>query len=153
NQTQVTEFMLLSFSHVQPFLFALFLAIYVATLLGNSAILMLVSLDPRLHSPMYFFLSHLACLDLCYSSVTVPKILANVLRPQATISYHGCLAQMFFLMGYAGTECALLAVMAYDRYVAICQPLRYAQAMSRGACAAAAIGCWLWGLLDSTLHT
>ncbi|NXE98822.1 OR5V1 protein, partial [Menura novaehollandiae] len=153
NQTQVTEFMLLGFSHGQPFLFALFLAVYLATLLGNSAILSLVSLDPHLHSPMYFFLSHLSCLDLCYSSVTVPKILANALRPQATISYHGCLAQMFFLMWCAGAECALLAVMAYDRYAAVCQPLHYAQAMSRGTCAAAAAGCWLWGLLDSAVHT
>ncbi|XP_030327998.1 olfactory receptor 1F1-like [Strigops habroptila] len=153
NQTQVSEFVLLGFPHGKPFLFVLFLAIYLATLLGNSAILALVSLDPHLHSPMYFFLSHLSCLDICYSSVTMPKVLANALRPQATISYHGCLAQMFFLMGCAGSECALLAVMAYDRYAAICQPLRYTQAMSRGACAAAAMGCWLWGLLDSTVHT
>ncbi|NXK04097.1 O12D1 protein, partial [Herpetotheres cachinnans] len=77
NQTRVTEFMLLGFSRGQPFLFVLFLAIYLATLLGNSAILALVSLDPHLQSPMYFFLSHLSCLDICYSSVTVPKILAN----------------------------------------------------------------------------
>ncbi|NXG17531.1 OR5V1 protein, partial [Grallaria varia] len=153
NQTQVTEFMLLGFSQVQPFLFSLFLAIYLTTLLGNSAILALVSLDPHLHSPMYFFLSQLSCLDLCFSSATVPKILANTLRPQATISYRGCLAQMFLLMGCAGAECSLLAVMAYDRFVAICQPLHYTQAMSRGVCAAAAAGCWLWGLLDSALHT
>ncbi|NWT05574.1 O12D1 protein, partial [Mionectes macconnelli] len=153
NQTQVTEFMLLGFSHAQPFLFVLFLAIYVATLLGNSAILALVSLNPHLHRPMYFFLSQLSCLDLCYSSVTVPKILANALHPQATISYCGCLAQMFFLMGCAGAECALLAIMAYDRYVAICHPLHYAQTMSRGVCTATAAGCWLWGLLDSALHT
>ncbi|NXS04072.1 O12D1 protein, partial [Oxylabes madagascariensis] len=77
NQTQVTEFVLLGFSHGRPFLFSLFLAVYLATLLANSAILLLVSLDPHLHSPMYFFLSHLSCLDLCYSSVTVPKVLAN----------------------------------------------------------------------------
>ncbi|NWI74137.1 OR5V1 protein, partial [Dryoscopus gambensis] len=153
NQTQVTEFMLLGFSHGQPFLFALFLAIYLATLLGNSAILALVSLDPHLHSPMYFFLSHLSCLDLCYSSVTVPKILANALRPQATISYRGCLAQMFFLMWCAGAECALLAVMACDRYAAVCRPLHYGQAMGRSTCAMAAAGCWLWGLLDSAVHT
>ncbi|KAM4901234.1 olfactory receptor 5V1-like [Sylvia borin] len=153
NQTQVTEFVLLSFLHGRPFLFALFLAVYLATLLGNSAILSLVSLDPHLHSPMYFFLSHLSCLDLCYSSVTVPKILANALRPQATISYGGCLAQMFFLMWCAGAECALLALMAYDRYAAVCRPLHYAQALGRGFCAAAAAGCWLWGLLDSAVHT
>ncbi|XP_010285737.1 PREDICTED: olfactory receptor 1F1-like [Phaethon lepturus] len=153
NQTHVMEFMLQGFSRGQPFLFVLFLAIYLVTLLGNSAILALVSLDPHLHSPMYFFLSHLSCLDICYSSVTVPKILANALHPQATISYRGCLAQMFFLMGCAGAECALLAVMAYDRYAAICQPLHYAHAMSRGVCVAAAAGCWLWGMLDSTVHT
>ncbi|NXJ57623.1 OR5V1 protein, partial [Spizaetus tyrannus] len=153
NQTHVTEFMLLGFSHGQPFLFVLFLAIYLATLLGNSAILTLVFLDPHLHSPMYFFLSHLSCLDICYSSVTVPKILTNTLHPQATISYHGCLAQMFFLMGCVGAECALLAVMAYDRYAAICQPLHYAHAMSWGVCVAAATSCWLWGMLDSAIHT
>ncbi|KAM6421003.1 LOW QUALITY PROTEIN: olfactory receptor 5V1-like [Pluvialis apricaria] len=153
NQTHVTEFMLLGFSHSQSFLFVLFLAIYLATLLGNSAILTLVLLDPHLHSPMYFFLSHLSCLDICYSSVTVPKILANALRPQATISYRGCLAQMFFLMGCAGAECALLAVMAYDRYAAICQPLRYAHTMSWGVCVVVAAGCWLWGMLDSAVHT
>lgn len=153
NQTQVTEFVLLGFSHGQPFLFALFLAVYLATLLGNSAILCLVSLDPHLHSPMYFFLGHLSCLDLCYSSVMVPKILANALRPRATISYGGCLAQMFFLMWCAGAECALLALMAYDRYAAVCQPLHYAQLLGRSTCALAAAGCWLWGLLDSAVHT
>ncbi|NXD30630.1 OR5V1 protein, partial [Spelaeornis formosus] len=153
NQTQVLEFVLLGFSHGRPFLFALFLTIYLATLLGNSAILSLVCLDPHLHSPMYFFLSHLSCLDLCYSSVTVPKILANALRPQATISYGGCLAQMFFLMWCAGTECALLALMAWDRYSAVCQPLRYSQVLSHSVCAVAAAGCWLWGLLDSAVHT
>lgn len=153
NQTDVTEFILLGFSHGRSFLFVLFLAIYLATLLGNSAILALVSLDPHLHSPMYFLLSHLSCLDICYSSVTVPKILANTLRPQATISRHGCLAQTFFLMACAGAECALLAIMAYDRYAAICQPLHYTRTMSRGVCAVAAAGCWLWGLLDSAVHT
>ncbi|XP_009688209.2 olfactory receptor 10A3 [Struthio camelus] len=153
NQTQVIEFMLLGFSWGKPFLFLVFLAIYLATLLGNSAILALSSLNPRLHSPMYFFLNHLSCLDICYSSVTMPKILVNVLRPQATISYHGCLAQMFFLMGCAGAECALLAVMAYDRYAAICHPLHYAHVMRWGVRMVAATGCWLWGLLDSAVHT
>uniref|UniRef100_A0A8B9PAL3 Olfactory receptor n=1 Tax=Apteryx owenii TaxID=8824 RepID=A0A8B9PAL3_APTOW len=153
NQTQVAEFLLLGFPRAQPFLFLIFLAIYLATLLGNSAILALISLDPRLHSPMYFFLSHLSCLDICYSSVTVPKILANALRRQATISYHGCLAQIFFLIWCAGTECALLAVMAYDRYAAICRPLHYAQVMSWGVCTVATTGCCLWGMLNSAVHT
>uniref|UniRef100_A0A8C4JIP3 G-protein coupled receptors family 1 profile domain-containing protein n=1 Tax=Dromaius novaehollandiae TaxID=8790 RepID=A0A8C4JIP3_DRONO len=126
NQTRVTEFVLLGFSQGQPFLFLIFLAIYLATLLGNSAILALICLDPRLHSPMYF-VGHLSCLDICYSSVTVPKILANALRPRAAISYRGCLAQAFFLTGCAGAECALLALTAYDRYAAVCHPLRYAR--------------------------
>ncbi|NWY07065.1 O1020 protein, partial [Nothoprocta ornata] len=153
NQTQVTEFVLLGFPQERPFLFLIFLAIYLVTVLGNAAILALIILDPRLHSPMYFFLSHLSCLDICYSSVTVPKILANTVHLQATISYQGCLAQMFFLMACAGAECALLAVMAYDRYAAICRPLHYARAMRWGVCVAAAAGCWLWGLLDSAVHT
>ncbi|NWI21380.1 O1020 protein, partial [Crypturellus soui] len=153
NQTQVTEFVLLGFSQEWPFLFLIFLAIYLVTVLGNAAILALIFLDSRLHSPMYFFLSHLSCLDICYSSVTVPKILVNTLHLQTTISYQGCLSQMFFLMGCAGAECALLAVMAYDRYAAICQPLHYGRVMRWGVCVAAAAGCWLWGMLDSAVHT
>lgn len=153
NQTQVTEILLLSFSHGRPFLFLLFLATYLVTLLGNSAILALVLLDPHLHNPMYFFLSHLSWLDICYSTATVPKVLANSLRPRAAISYRGCLAQTFFLMSCAGAECALLAVMAYDRYAAIVHPLHYAHTMPRAACRAMAAGCWLWGALDSAVHT
>ncbi|XP_010216538.1 PREDICTED: olfactory receptor 1020-like [Tinamus guttatus] len=153
NQSQVTEFVLLGFSQERPFLFLIFLAIYLVTVLGNTAILALIFLDSRLHSPMYFFLSHLSCLDICYSSVTVPKILVNTLHLQTTISYQGCLAQMFFLMGCAGAECALLAVMAYDRYAAVCQPLRYTRVMRWDVCMVAAAGCWLWGMLDSAVHT
>lgn len=153
NQTQVTEIQLLSFSQGQPFLFLLFLATYLVTLLGNSAILTLVLLDTHLHNPMYFFLSHLSCLDICYSTVTVPKVLANSLLPRAAISYGGCLAQTFFLMSCAGAECALLAVMAYDRYAAIVHPLHYAHAMRGAACWAMVTGCWLWGALDSAVQT
>ncbi|NXD46520.1 OR5V1 protein, partial [Copsychus sechellarum] len=153
NQTQVTEFVLLSFSRGRPFLFALFLAIYLATLLGNSAVLCLVCLDPHLRSPMYFFLSHLSCLDLCYSSVTAPTVLASALRPEASIGLGGCLAQAAALMWCAGAECALLALMALDRGAAVCQPLRYARLLAPRTCTAAAAGCWLWGLLDSALHT
>lgn len=125
NQTQVSEFVLLGFPHGQPFCFVLFLAIYLATLLRNSAVLALVSLDPHLHSPMYFFFSHLSCLDICCPSVMMPKMLANALHQQANISYRECPAQTFFLMGCAGSKCTLLAVMAYDCYAAMCQPLRY----------------------------
>ncbi|XP_067324635.1 olfactory receptor 5T17-like [Anolis sagrei] len=158
NQTleEVTEFLFLGFSHAfrgQAFLFLLFLLIYLITIVGNLAIFALIQLDPRLHSPMYFFLSHLSFLDLCYSSVTVPKILVNFLRQRSAISYNQCMAQMFFLLTFAGSECALLAVMAYDRYAAICQPLRYSNLMSSQVRVPLALASWVWGLLDSVIHT
>nr|XP_028601223.1 olfactory receptor 1020-like [Podarcis muralis] len=157
NQTLlVAEFIFLGFSGVhkgQVFFFLLFLTIYLITLVGNSMIFTLIQLDSRLHSPMYFFLSYLSCLDICYSSVTVPKILVNFLLQRHTISYNQCMAQMFFLMTFAGSEGALLAVMAYDRYAAICQPLHYAQLMSRRVCVPLATTSWIWGFLNSAIHT
>ncbi|KYO30357.1 olfactory receptor 2A1/2A42 [Alligator mississippiensis] len=156
NQTQVTEFVFLGFSRVlqgQAYVFLAFLAIYLVTLLGNCLILTLIVLDPQLHSPMYFFLGHLAFLDMSYSSVTLPKILVNFIRQQETISYRECMAQMFFLMICAGTECALLTVMAFDRYMAICKPLHYTRIMSKKVCVPLAMACWLWGILDSAIHT
>uniref|UniRef100_H9GTS7 Olfactory receptor n=1 Tax=Anolis carolinensis TaxID=28377 RepID=H9GTS7_ANOCA len=138
---EVTEFLLMGFSqalHGQSFLFLLFL---------------LIQLDLRLHSPMYFFLSHLSFLDLCYSSVTVPKILVNLLRQRNAISYNQCMAQMFFLMTFGGSECALLVIMAYDRCAAICQSLRYSHLMSSQVCLPLAMASWVWGLLDSAIHT
>ncbi|XP_034260886.2 olfactory receptor 5V1-like [Pantherophis guttatus] len=157
NQTlQVTQFLFLGFSGMprgQPFFFLLFLAIYLITLVANSMIFILIQLDSRLHSPMYYFLSHLSCLDICYSSVTVPKILVNLLRQQPTISYNDCMAQMFFLMTCAGSECVMLAVMAYDRYAAICEPLHYSQLMSKEVQVPLATASWIWGLLDSAIHT
>ncbi|XP_059581489.1 olfactory receptor 5AR1-like [Alligator mississippiensis] len=156
NQTQVTEFVFLGFSRVlqgQAFVFLAFLVIYLVTLLGNCLILTLIVLDPQLHSPMYFFLGHLSILDMCYSSVTLPKILANLRHQRETISYQECMAQMFFLMTCAGAECALLTIMAFDRYVAICKPLHYTRIMSRGICILLALASWLWGILDSAIHT
>ncbi|XP_070611093.1 olfactory receptor 5T17-like [Erythrolamprus reginae] len=157
NQTlQVTEFLFLGFSGVprgRPFLFLLFLAIYLITLMANSMIFILIQLDSRLHSPMYYFLSHLSCLDICYSSVTLPTILVNLLRQQPTISYNDCMAQMFFLMSFAGTESAQLAVMAYDRYAAICEPLHYSQLMSIRVRIPLATASWFWGMIDSAIHT
>ncbi|XP_070611095.1 olfactory receptor 5V1-like [Erythrolamprus reginae] len=157
NQTlQVTEFLFLGFSGMprgQAFLFLLFLAIYLITLVANSMILILIQLDSHLQSPMYYFLSHLSCLDICYSSVTVPKILVNLLRLQPTISYNECMAQMFFLMTCAGSECAMLAVMAYDRYAAICEPLHYSQLISKEVQISLATASWIWGLIDSAIHT
>ncbi|XP_026548208.1 olfactory receptor 5V1-like, partial [Notechis scutatus] len=157
NQTvQVTKFLFLGFSGMprdQPIFFLLFLAIYLITLVANSMIFILIQLDSNLHSPMYYFLSHLSCLDICYSSVTVPKILMNLVRQQPTISYNECMAQMFFLMTCAGSECAMLAVMAYDRYAAICEPLHYSQLMGREVRVPLATASWIWGLLDSAIHT
>ncbi|XP_060544609.1 olfactory receptor 5V1-like [Pantherophis guttatus] len=156
NHTLVTEFVFLGFSnitHGQVYLILLFLIIYLVTILGNFMIITLILVDSHLHSPMYFFLSHLSCLDVCYSTVTVPKILANLLRQRHTISYNLCFAQMFFLMAFSGSECWLLAIMAYDRYAAICQPLRYSHLMSPRVCMQAAVIIWIWGFLDAAVHT
>ncbi|XP_063164827.1 olfactory receptor 5V1-like [Candoia aspera] len=156
NQTQGTEFIFLSFSRFQRHhvhFFLVFLAAYFSTLMGNLMILTLVLLDSRLHTPMYFFLSQLSCLDICLSSVVVPKILVNFLRQRHTISYNQCLAQAFFLIGFAGCEPALLAIMAYDRYAAICQPLHYAHLMRSKVCLQLSVAVWLWGFLDSAIYT
>ncbi|XP_063164830.1 olfactory receptor 5V1-like [Candoia aspera] len=155
NQTQGREFVFLAFSRLlshQVYLFLVLLAAYLVTLTGNFMILTLVLLDSRLHTPMYFFLSQLSCLDICLCSVVVPKILVNFLYHQHTISYNQCLAQTFFLIGFAGCEPALLAVMAYDRYAAICQPLHYAHLMRSKLCLQLAVAVWLWGFLDSAIH-
>ncbi|KAM3832232.1 olfactory receptor 5V1-like [Vipera latastei] len=156
NQTQETEFIFLAFSifqrhHVHFFL--VFLAAYLVTLLGNFMIITLVLLDSHLHTPMYFFLSQLSCLDVCLTSVVVPKTLKNLLRQEQTISYNRCLAQVFFLIVFAGCEPALLAVMAYDRYAAICQPLHYAHLMRGKLCVQLSVAIWLCGFLDSAIYT
>ncbi|XP_070611099.1 olfactory receptor 5V1-like [Erythrolamprus reginae] len=156
NHTLVSGFVLLGFSNSTPgqvYLILLFLTIYLVTILGNCTIISLILVDSHLHSPMYFFLTHLSFLDVCYSTVTVPKILANLLLQRHTISYNLCFAQMFFLMAFSGSECWLLAIMAYDRYAAICQPLRYSHLMSPHVCMQAAVTIWIWGFLDAAVHT
>ena len=133
NHSTITEFLLLGLStdpHIQALLFALFLEIYLLTLMGNLMMLLVIRADSHLHTPMYYFLSHLSFLDLCFSSVTVPKMLENLLSKRKTISVESCLAQVFFVFITAGTEAYLLSVMAYDRYVAICQPILYWQVVS-----------------------
>ncbi|XP_025032106.1 olfactory receptor 5V1-like [Python bivittatus] len=155
NQTQGTEFIFLAFSGLlshQVHLFLVVLVAYLATLMSNFMIITLVLLDSHLHTPMYFFLSQLSILDICLCSVVVPKILVNFLRQQHTISYNQCLAQAFFLIGFAGCELALLAVMAYDRYAAICQPLHYAHLMRTKVCIQLSVAIWLWGFLHSAIH-
>ncbi|XP_074854223.1 olfactory receptor 8U3-like [Carettochelys insculpta] len=137
NLTVVTEFILLGItdrSELQVPFFLLFLVIYAITLVGNLGMIVLIRVDRRLHTPMYFFLSHLAFLDLCYSSTITPKMLVNFLDQSKTISYYACAAQLGCFLMFMATECFLLAGMAYDRYVAICNPLLYHVVMSHKVC-------------------
>ncbi|XP_060639093.2 olfactory receptor 5V1-like [Anolis sagrei] len=148
NQTSIiTYFVLLRFSDnsaMQAFLFLLFFFVYGITLLGNVTIIIVIQCNNHLNTPMYFFLGHLAFLDICFSSVTVPKLLV-ILFVSETISYNGCLIQMFCLFLTAGTETFLLAAMAYDRFVAICKPLYYIQIMNREFCRQLVGGAWTIG--------
>ncbi|XP_055980014.1 olfactory receptor 2A1/2A42-like [Sorex fumeus] len=155
NQTTVTEFILLGFGlgpKIQIFLFGLFSLFYIITLLGNGVILGLISLDSRLHTPMYFFLSHLAIVDIAYACNTVPQMLVNLLDPAKPISFAGCLTQTFLFLAFALTECLLLVVMSYDRYVAICHPLRYSVIMSWRLCISLVVASWLCGSLLALVH-
>ncbi|XP_037704144.1 olfactory receptor 8S1-like [Choloepus didactylus] len=145
NHSTVTKFILMGLSanpHIEALLFVLFLVIYLLTLMGNLMLLLLIRADSHLHTPMYFFLSNLSFLDLCFSSVTVPKLLVDLLSEKKTISVEGCLAQVFFVFFTAGTEAFLLSVMAYDRYAAICHPLLYAQVMSHQLCVRLVLASW-----------
>ncbi|XP_061271426.1 olfactory receptor 2A5 [Bos javanicus] len=155
NQTWVTEFILLGFPlspSMQMLLFGLFSLFYVLTLLGNGIILGLISLDPRLHTPMYFFLSHLAIVDISYASNNVPKMLVNLLNKKNTISFVPCIMQTFLYMAFAHTECLILVVMSHDRYVAICHPLRYSVIMSWRVCTVQAVASWTCGSLLALVH-
>ncbi|KAM3931048.1 olfactory receptor 5AR1-like [Leptodactylus fuscus] len=137
NRTIATEFVLLGFTtdlRVNIFLFVLFLAIYIVTFAGNCLLMCLIVLNPQLHRPMYFFLCILAVLDLCTSTAVVPRLLADVLSTRRSISYTACAFQFYTIMVTVGTECFLFALMAYDRYVAICRPLHYPVLMSWRTC-------------------
>ncbi|XP_062993397.1 olfactory receptor 5A2-like [Elgaria multicarinata webbii] len=156
NQTTVVEFFLLGLSDdatLQVFLFLIFLPIYLITLVGNMLIMLVIRADPQLHTPMYFFLTNLSFLDICYSSVTVPKMLENLLVTKKTISLNGCIAQIFFFIFMVGTEIFLLSAMAYDRYAAICNPLRYSTIISHQVCIQMVVGAWISGFLDSLVNT
>ncbi|XP_055140353.1 olfactory receptor 2A1/2A42-like [Symphalangus syndactylus] len=155
NQTMVTEFLLLGFllgPRIQMLLFGLFSLFYAFTLLGNGTILGLISLDSRLHTPMYFFLSHLAIVDIAYPCNTVPQMLVNLLHPGKPISFAGCMTQTFLFLSFAHTECLLLVLMSYDRYVAICHPLRYSVIVTWRVCITLAITSWTCGSLLALVH-
>ncbi|XP_006133611.3 olfactory receptor 5AR1-like [Pelodiscus sinensis] len=156
NHSVVTEFILLGLTdgpELQVPLFGLFLMIYVVTLVGNGGMIFLITTDPQLHTPMYFFLRNLSLCDLCYSSVIVPKMLLNFLPDRKSISYTACAVQMYLFVSFADIECLLLAVMAYDRYVAICNPLLYKVTMSRQLCNQLVTGVCAVGLVDALIHT
>ncbi|XP_053308403.1 olfactory receptor 1361-like [Spea bombifrons] len=138
---------------IQAFMFFLFLIIYLLTLVGNSAIVASLQLNPNLCSPMYFFLGQLSFLDMCYVTVTIPKMLDNLLLGSQVISYSGCFTQLFFFISFGQSESFLLAVMAYDRYAAICHPLHYADIISQRVCIQLTVFSWLTGVLNSVLHT
>ncbi|XP_053904003.1 olfactory receptor 14A16-like [Malaclemys terrapin pileata] len=156
NQTNITEFLLLGFSDVrelQILHFMGFLVLYLATLTGNLLIIIAIALDHYLHTPMYFFLMSLSILDLGTISVTIPKSMANSLMNTRSISYSGCVTQVFFLIFFAEADFILLTIMAYDRYVAICKPLHYETIMNRRACVQMAASAWMSVILYSSLHT
>ncbi|XP_012576678.1 PREDICTED: olfactory receptor 1J4-like [Condylura cristata] len=156
NQSSVSEFLLLGLPirpGQQGLIFALFLGMYLTTVLGNLLIILLIRLDLRLHTPMYFFLSHLALNDVCLSSVTVPKTLINMHSDDKSIPYAACISQTYFLILFGCFDNFLLAVMAYDRYVAICQPLHYTTIMRPELCVYLVAACWFFSCLHSLLHT
>ncbi|XP_013361822.1 PREDICTED: olfactory receptor 8H1-like [Chinchilla lanigera] len=152
NSTGVPDFILLGLAdsaEAQLLLFLLFLLIYLVTVLGNAGMMLLIRLDAQLHTPMYFFLTHLSFLDLSYSSVITPRTLQNLLASMEHISFLGCFTQMFFLVLLGGTECFLLSSMAIDRYVAICSPLHYPVIVSPRLCHSLVIGSYMFGFMDS----
>ncbi|XP_069058136.1 olfactory receptor 5V1-like [Pleurodeles waltl] len=156
NNTSVEEFILLGFSSLPELkitLFVLFLSLYLSMLIGNILIVTITWTDPRLNTPMYYFLRHLSFLEICYTSVTIPKMLRNFLTKGNTIHYAGCAAQLYFFIALGSIECTLLAVMAYDRFVAICNPLGYPIIMSRWVCHSLVSSSWLSGFLNSMVHT
>ncbi|XP_045727330.1 olfactory receptor 4E2 [Mirounga angustirostris] len=156
NETTVTEFVFLGLTEnwVLEILFSVtFFVTYVLTLLGNSLIIVTIVFTLRLHTPMYFFLSNLSFIDICHSSVTVPKMLEGLLLETKTISFDNCIAQLFFLHLFACAEIFLLTIMAYDRYVAICAPLHYPNVMNIRLCVQLIFALWLGGTVHSLVQT
>ncbi|NXA17836.1 O1020 protein, partial [Ibidorhyncha struthersii] len=156
NWTTVTEFVFKGFTDrpgLQVILYVIFLLVYVITVVGNLGIIAVVWLDSQLQTPMYFFLGNLSFLDLCYSSVVTPKMLLNLSSERKTISFAGCFMQLHFYAAFVIVECYLLAVMAYDRYVAICNPLRYPVIMSQKVCVSLLAGSYVVGFCNSLVFT
>ncbi|XP_004615038.1 olfactory receptor 7A17-like [Sorex araneus] len=156
NLTGITEIILLGFSEdpeLQPLIFVLFLSMYLITVLGNLLIILAVSSDPHLHTPMYFFLSNLSFVDICFTSTIIPKMLVNIQTQSKAITYEGCLTQMYFFILFVVMDICLLAVMAYDRFVAICHPLHYTVIMNPRVCGLLLLLCWCVSVLDSVVES
>ncbi|KAM5330373.1 olfactory receptor 13C8 [Glossophaga mutica] len=156
NDSLLTEFVLVGLSShpkLQTVFFVLVLWMYLMILLGNGVLISVIIYDSHLHTPMYFFLCNLSFLDICYTSSSVPLILNTFLRVRKSVSFSGCMVQMFLSFAMGATECVLLGMMALDRYVAICYPLRYPVIMSKGVYILLAAGSWVSGLLDSVVQT
>ncbi|XP_015359411.1 olfactory receptor 7G2-like [Marmota marmota marmota] len=156
NHTAASEFLLLGLTEdpaLQPLIFSLFLSMYLVTILGNLLIILAVSSDPHLHTPMYFFLCSLSCTDIGYTTCTIPQMLVNIQMQDQTITHTRCLTQVGFVIIFALVESFLLAVMAYDRYVAICHPLRYAVIMNPRLCVLLVLVSLLVSVADALLHT
>ncbi|XP_039357634.1 olfactory receptor 6N1-like [Mauremys reevesii] len=154
NQTSIAGFILLGFGNLHELkilLFPLFLVIYIVTVAGNILIVGLVVADQHLHTPMYFFLGNLSCLETCYTSTFLPRMLASLLTGDRSISVSGCHVQFYIFGSLLATECCLLSVMSYDRYLAICKPLQYAAHMNSRFSFQLAVGCWLTGSVASTI--
>lgn len=151
NSSMVTDFILLGMTdnpQLGVLLFGVFLIIYIITVLGNLSLVILIRVSPCLHTPMYFFLSNLSLLDVCFSSITIPKTLADLLSKLQAVSFLGCMTQMGLFIIFASAECNLLASMAYDRYTAICHPLLYHVTISRVRCLLLVAGCYFGGLVN-----
>ncbi|XP_027952814.1 olfactory receptor-like protein OLF4 [Eumetopias jubatus] len=156
NDTQISEFFLLGFSEkpqLQPLIFGLFLSMYLITAFGNMLIILAISPDPNLHTPMYFFLSNLSFVDICFTSTTIPKMLMNIQKESKVITYAGCVTQIYFLILFAVLDVFLLSVMAYDRFVAICHPLHYRIIMNPLLCGMLVLVSWVMCILNSLLQS
>ncbi|XP_051821285.1 olfactory receptor 1030-like [Antechinus flavipes] len=156
NYTVVTEFILLGLTdrpELQPILFVIFLMIYLITVCGNVGMIALIRTDPKLQTPMYFFLSHLSFVDLCYSTNVTPQMLVHFLSQRKTISFVGCLVQFHLFIALVVMDYYILTVMAYDRYVAICNPLLYSSKMSRNICISLVTVPYVYGFFNSLIQT
>uniref|UniRef100_A0A4W2GA32 Olfactory receptor-like protein OLF4 n=1 Tax=Bos indicus x Bos taurus TaxID=30522 RepID=A0A4W2GA32_BOBOX len=156
NKTRISEFLLLGFSEepeIQPLIFGLFLSMYLITVFGNLLIILAVSSDSHFHTPMYFFLSNLSFVDICFTSTTIPKMLWNIQAQNKAITYEGCIIQMYFFILFVCLDDFLLTVMAYDRFVAICHPLHYTVMMNSQLCGLLMLVSWVMSALNSLIQS